>query len=104
MHEPVPLAKIRRPLPDTYHGVTDVETRYRQRYLDLLVNEESRRDAMTRARMVASIRRYLDDHGFVEVETPILQPRYGGGFATPFVTHFNELDADVHLDRDRALS
>jgi lysyl-tRNA synthetase class 2 len=95
--ELVPLAKIKRPLPDTYHGLTDVETRYRQRYLDLLVNEDSRRDAITRARMVTAIRRYLDERGFVEVETPILQPRYGGGFATPFVTHHEELDADVYL-------
>jgi lysyl-tRNA synthetase class 2 len=91
------LAKIHRPLPDTFHGVTDVETRYRQRYLDLLVNEETRRDAILRARIVQAIRRYLDAHGFVEVETPILQPRYGGGFAEPFVTHHNELDADVYL-------
>jgi lysyl-tRNA synthetase, class II len=91
------LAKIRRPLPDTFHGVTDVETRYRQRYLDLLANEDSRRDAILRARMVQAIRRYLDGEGFVEVETPILQPRYGGGFAEAFVTRSNELDADVYL-------
>jgi lysyl-tRNA synthetase class 2 len=95
--ELVLLAKIKRPLPDTYHGLTDVETRYRQRYLDLLMNEDARRDAVIRARMVTAIRRYLDDHGFIEVETPILQPRYGGGFATPFVTHHEELDADVYL-------
>ena len=91
------LAKIRRPLPDTFHGLTDVETRYRQRYLDLLVNEETRAEVQLRARMVAAIRRYLDGHGFVEVETPVLQPRYGGAFADPFVTHFNELDADFYL-------
>jgi lysyl-tRNA synthetase, class II len=91
------LAKIRRPLPDTYHGLTETETRYRQRYLDLLMSEESRRDFEVRARMVASIRRYLDGHGFVEVETPILQPRYGGALADPFVTHSNELDQTLYL-------
>src|SRR5215467_7789441 len=68
------LAKIRRPLPDTFHGVTDVETRYRQRYLDLLVNEESRSLAIGRARIVSAVRAYLDGEGFIEVETPILQP------------------------------
>jgi lysyl-tRNA synthetase class 2 len=91
------LAKIRRPLPDTYHGLTETETRYRQRYLDLLMNEDSRRDFELRARMVASIRRYLDGHGFVEVETPILQSRYGGALADPFVTHSNELDQTLYL-------
>jgi lysyl-tRNA synthetase, class II len=91
------LAKIRRSLPDTYHGLQDVETRYRQRYLDLLANEESRADALLRSRVVAGIRRYLDSEGFVEVETPILQPRYGGAFAEPFVTHYNALDADYYL-------
>jgi lysyl-tRNA synthetase class 2 len=91
------LAKIERPLPDTYHGLVDTETRYRKRYLDLLVNEETRRDFVLRSGMVAAIRRYLDSHGFVEVETPILQPRYGGAFADPFVTHSNELDADLYL-------
>jgi lysyl-tRNA synthetase, class II len=91
------LGKNRRPLPDTFHGLRDTELRYRQRYLDLLVNEDSRADAILRARIVTAIRRYLDEHGFVEVETPILQPRYGGGFAEAFVTHSNELDADVYL-------
>jgi lysyl-tRNA synthetase, class II len=91
------LAKIARPLPDTYHGVVDPETRYRRRYLDLLVNEETRRDFILRSRMVGAIRRYLDSHGFVEVETPVLQPRYGGAFAEPFVTHSNELDTDLYL-------
>jgi lysyl-tRNA synthetase class 2 len=91
------LAKIRRPLPDTYHGLTETETRYRQRYLDLLMSEESRRDFEVRAWMVASVRRYLDGHGFVEVETPILQPRYGGALADPFVTHSNELNRDLYL-------
>jgi lysyl-tRNA synthetase class 2 len=91
------LAKIRKPLPDTFHGVTDVETRYRQRYLDLLMNEDTRADFELRARMVTAIRRYLDERGFLEVETPVLQPRYGGAFAEPFVTHYNELDADYYL-------
>jgi lysyl-tRNA synthetase, class II len=95
--ELVLLAKIRRPLPDTFHGVTDVETRYRQRYLDLLMNEETRADFQLRTRMVTAIRRYLDERGFLEVETPVLQPRYGGAFAVPFVTHYNELDADFYL-------
>src|SRR5213078_4949906 len=91
------LAKIRAPLPDTFHGITDVEQRYRRRYLDLLMNDDSRRLAATRTRIVAEVRAYLDGEGFLEVETPILQPRYGGGFAEPFVTHSNELDADLYL-------
>ncbi len=91
------LAKIQRPLPDTFHGLTETETRYRQRYLDLLMSEDSRRDFEVRARMVASVRRYLDGHGFVEVETPVLQPRYGGALADPFVTRSNELDQTLYL-------
>jgi lysyl-tRNA synthetase class 2 len=91
------LAKIRRPLPDVHHGLQDTETRYRKRYLDLLVNEDARRLALTRTRMVVEIRRYLDGEGFVEVETPTLQPRYGGAFAEPFVTHYNALDQDYYL-------
>src|SRR5437667_4939801 len=91
------LAKIRRPLPDTFHGLTDVEERYRRRHLDLLMNEETRADFELRTRMVTAIRGYLDAEGFLEVETPILQPRYGGGFAEPFVTHYNALDADYYL-------
>jgi lysyl-tRNA synthetase, class II len=91
------LAKIRRPLPDTFHGLQDPETRYRQRYLDLLTNEDSRRDTELRTRMVTAIRRRLDADGFVEVETPVLQPRYGGGFAEPFVTRYEHLDRDYYL-------
>ncbi len=91
------LAPNRNPLPDTFHGLTDVETRYRKRYLDLLVNEDSRALFVLRARIVAAIRKHLDDDGFVEVETPILQPRYGGAFALPFVTHSAELETDLYL-------
>lgn len=91
------LAPIGRPLPDTFHGITDSEARFRRRYLDLLMNEDTRTDFILRSRMVSAIRRYLDGHGFLEVETPVLQPRYGGAFAEPFVTHHNELDADFYL-------
>jgi lysyl-tRNA synthetase class 2 len=95
--ELVLLGKIRRPLPDTFHGVTDTEVRYRRRYLDLLMNEDARRDAFVRSRMITAIRAYLDGEGFIEVETPILQPRYGGAFAEPFVTHSSYLDQNVYL-------
>ena len=91
------LAKIRAPLPDTFHGVTDVEQRYRRRHLDLMMNEDTRRAFEVRTRMVTAMRRYLDANGFLEVETPVLQPRYGGAFAEPFVTHSDELDADLYL-------
>jgi lysyl-tRNA synthetase class 2 len=91
------LSRIRVPLPDTFHGLTDVEQRYRRRYLDLLMNEETRGDFVLRTRIVSAVRRFLDQEGFIEVETPILQPRYGGGFAEPFVTHHNELDVDIYL-------
>jgi lysyl-tRNA synthetase, class II len=91
------LARNTSPLPDTFHGLTDQETRYRKRYLDLLMNEESRELFLLRARVVTAIRGFLDEEGFVEVETPVLQPRYGGAFAHPFVTHSNELEADLYL-------
>ena len=91
------LARNTSPLPDTFHGLTDQETRYRKRYLDLLMNEESRELFLLRARVVTAIRRFLDEDGFVEVETPVLQPRYGGAFAHPFVTHSNELETDLYL-------
>jgi lysyl-tRNA synthetase, class II len=91
------LAKNTAPLPDTFHGLTDQELRYRKRYLDLLMNEETRRTFEIRTRAVAEIRRALDEDGFLEVETPVLQPRYGGAFATPFVTHYNELGQDMYL-------
>jgi len=95
--ELVLLSPIRAPLPDTFHGLTDVEQRYRRRYLDLLMNEDVRADFMLRARIVTAVRRFLDSEGFIEVETPVLQPRYGGGFAEPFVTHSNVLDQDLYL-------
>jgi lysyl-tRNA synthetase class 2 len=95
--ELVVLSRNRSPLPDTFHGLTDVEQRYRRRYLDLLMNEDVRADFVLRARIVTAVRRFLDDEGFVEVETPVLQPRYGGGFAEPFVTRSNVLDADLYL-------
>jgi lysyl-tRNA synthetase class 2 len=95
--ELVLLAKTRRPLPDTFHGLVDTETRYRKRYLDLLVNEKARDDVAVRARLLGAIRRYLDERGFVEVETPILQPRYGGALAEPFVTRSQELGTDLYL-------
>jgi lysyl-tRNA synthetase class 2 len=91
------LARNCSPLPDTFHGLTDTETRYRRRYLDLLMNEDARAFALLRARVVSGIRAYLDGEGFVEVETPVLQARYGGAFAHPFVTHSQELEADLYL-------
>jgi len=91
------LARNTQPLPDTFHGLTDVELRYRKRYLDLLMNEETRADFVLRSRIVTAVRGYLDGEGFLEVETPVLQPRYGGAFARPFVTHHNELQRDLYL-------
>src|SRR5271154_3754293 len=91
------LASIHAPLPDTFHGLTDVEQRYRRRYLDLLMNAETRADFVLRAKVVTAVRRALDDDGFIEVETPVLQPRYGGAFARPFQTHHNELDQTLYL-------
>jgi lysyl-tRNA synthetase class 2 len=91
------LARNENPLPDTFHGLTDVETRYRKRHLDLLMDEDARELFLLRAKVVTAIRRYLDDEGFVEVETPVLQPRYGGAFAHPFVTRSNELEVDLYL-------
>ena len=93
------LAKCHRPLPEKWHGLTDVETRYRQRYLDLIVNPESRRVFEVRARVLASIRRFLEhpDRGFLEVETPMMQPIAGGALARPFVTHHNAQDMELYL-------
>jgi lysyl-tRNA synthetase, class II len=91
------LAKSLRPPPDKYHGLTDVETRYRHRELDLLANEETRELFIMRSRLIAEIRRFLDDRGFLEVETPVLQPVYGGALARPFTTHHNALDRELYL-------
>ena len=86
-----------RPPPDKHHGLADVETRHRHREVDLLSSEETRAVFITRAKVIAAVRRFLDDAGFVEVETPILQPLYGGAAARPFVTHHNQLDRDLYL-------
>ena len=91
------LAKSLRPPPDKFHGLEDVETRYRRRELDLIANEETRVLFDRRAQTVSEVRRWLDEHRFVEVETPILQPLYGGALARPFVTHHNALDRDLYL-------
>jgi lysyl-tRNA synthetase class 2 len=91
------LAKSLRPPPEKHHGLTDTETRFRHRELDLMANEESREVFIARARAITEIRRFLDEHGFIEVETPTLQPLYGGAAARPFTTHFNALDRDFYL-------
>jgi lysyl-tRNA synthetase class 2 len=91
------LAKALRPPPDKHHGLQDTELRQRRRELDLLGNEETREAFITRSRIVSEIRRYLDGEGFLEVETPVLQPLYGGALARPFVTHHNALDRDFYL-------
>lgn len=91
------LAKAFRPLPEKFHGLTDVEVRYRQRYLDLIANEHVVNIFRTRMKIIKSIRRFLDDRGFLEVETPMMQPIPGGAMARPFVTHHNALDMDLYL-------
>ena len=91
------LAKALLPLPEKWHGLTNIETRYRQRYLDLLANETSLKIALLRSQLVRSVRGYFDSHGFHEVETPILQSLYGGANARPFTTHHHALDIDLYL-------
>jgi lysyl-tRNA synthetase class 2 len=91
------LAKSLRPPPGKFHGLEDTETRYRRRELDLMANEETRRLFAARARTIVEVRRWLDAHGFVEAETPVLQPLYGGALARPFVTHHTALDRDLYL-------
>ena len=91
------LAKALRPPPDKYHGLADVEQRYRHRELDLIANEESRELFVRRSRMVSAVRGFLDERGFLEVETPVLQPLYGGALARPFTTHHNVLDRTLFL-------
>ncbi|MCH7643515.1 MAG: lysine--tRNA ligase [Myxococcales bacterium] len=91
------LSKSLRGLPEKWHGLSDVEIRYRQRYLDLLVNEDARRIAVVRSRTVSAMRRFLDARGFLEVETPVLQPLYGGAAARPFTTCHNTYDQELYL-------
>lgn len=91
------LSKSLRPLPEKWHGLTDKEQRYRQRYLDLIMNPEVRDTFVKRAAMMAAIRKWYTDHNFLEVETPVLQPLYGGANAKPFTTHFNALDMTMYL-------
>jgi len=91
------LCKSLRPLPEKWHGLVDVEKRYRQRHLDLISNEETRNMFMSRSKIITTIRNFLDSRGFVEVETPVLQPEAGGAAATPFTTHYQALDSNFYL-------
>ena len=96
-HEYTHLSKALRPLPDKFHGLQDKEERYRRRYVDLIMNDESRKIAILRPRIVSAIRRYMDSQGYLEVETPILQPILARANARPFITHHNALDKDFYL-------
>ena len=98
------LTKALRPLPEKYHGLTDVEERYRRRYVDLIMNEDARKIAFTRPKIIRSIQHYLDNKGYVEVETPVLNPILGGASARPFVTHHNTLDVNFYLRNATELS
>lgn len=91
------LSKALRPLPEKFHGLQDVEERYRRRYVDLIMNERSRQIALTRPRIIRALQEYLDNQGYVEVETPVLQPILGGANARPFITHHNTLDMEFYL-------
>ena len=91
------LSKSLRPLPDKFHGLKDVEQRYRQRYLDLITNEESKQTFITRSQIIHSMRNYLDHHGYLEVETPMMHAIAGGAAARPFVTHHNTLDMTLYM-------
>ncbi len=91
------LTKALRPLPEKFHGLSDQETRYRQRYLDLITNEDSRRTFQVRSQVMAAIRQFMNGHGFMEVETPMMQVIPGGASARPFITHHNALDMDMYL-------
>ena len=91
------LSKILLAMPEKFHGLEDVEIRYRQRYLDLIANPEVRKAFVTRAKVISSLRRQLEERGFIEVETPMMQPVYGGAAARPFMTHHNTLDIDLYL-------